>query len=105
MFPKRNIAIKLVGFFLLFGALAYFTIDITMQYCHHQKSEIITEQKTMRSTLKNHLSPKIADPIMCLEKDTRPKTLIRGDYWVLKNHILGLVTHKCNETITYTTHG
>ena len=36
-----------MGVFLFLGALIYFTIEMTMQYCPHQKSEITNEQKTL----------------------------------------------------------
>ena len=105
MFLRQNLALKLI-FVLIFCALLYLTIDMaifkSMEYCYHQKSKIIDDQKILEFILK--VSPKIADSILCYEKDTKPKTAIRGDHWVLYNLIPALVTYKCNETITYTTH-
>ena len=46
----------------------------------------------------------IKQPILCYEKDTRPRKAMRGGYWVLYNYIPGQLKLKCNETITYTTH-
>ena len=49
-------------------------------------------------------SREIKQPILCYERDTRPRKAMRGQYWTLYNYIPGQLKLKCNETITYTTH-
>lgn len=44
--------------------------------------------------------------LACSDKDFRPETMQRGEFWVLKNYVRA--NHgslACHETITYTTHG
>lgn len=44
--------------------------------------------------------------LACNDKDFRPETMQRGEFWVLKNYVRA--NHgdiACHETITYTTHG
>ncbi len=43
--------------------------------------------------------------LTCYNKDTRPRTAMRGPHWVLYNYIKAEREFNCNETITYTTHG
>jgi hypothetical protein len=43
-------------------------------------------------------------PIHCFEKDMRPRTAMRGQYWVLYNYVAGKQHFACNESMTYTTH-
>ncbi|XP_028132839.1 beta-1,4-glucuronyltransferase 1 [Diabrotica virgifera virgifera] len=40
----------------------------------------------------------------CVDKPLVPKIQQRGDYWVLYNYIPAEVSHRCHESITYTTH-
>ena len=47
----------------------------------------------------------IANPIICTEKDLKPYTSLRGTFWVHYNYIPAKVVPKCNESITYATHG
>ena len=57
-----------------------------------------------RRKITNSDNKAIKQPILCYEKDTRPRKAMRGGYWVLYNYIPGQLKLKCNETITYTTH-
>ena len=91
------------------------------QFLHHpwssgelvenQASPTVLELKkrTLHSVVENQTTIKpidnqVADPIHCLEKDTRPRKAMRGQYWVFYNYVPAQLQFKCNSTITYTTH-
>lgn len=40
----------------------------------------------------------------CTDRQLEPKIQQRGDYWVLYNYVRATKSHKCHESITYTTH-
>lgn len=41
----------------------------------------------------------------CTTRPLRPFYQQRGDYWVLENYIPAVMSFRCDESITYTTHG
>ena len=57
----------------------------------------------------HHLSSQpsysLSSNLSCFNKDLKPKTEMRGRFWVFYNHIEARKKFDCNETITYTTHG
>lgn len=40
-----------------------------------------------------------------MDKDNSPKNIQNGEYWLLKNFVRASTYVKCDESITYTTHG
>lgn len=47
----------------------------------------------------------IADGVTCFNKESSFRQSPRGQYWVLYNYITAEKRFRCNESITYTTHG
>lgn len=63
-----------------------------------------TEHKEPSSTEEVELQRSLAEVIDCRERDARPRTEQRGDYWVLYNYVAASRHFHCWESITYTTH-
>lgn len=58
--------------------------------------------KTPYQRTTNYLNPHIH----CVDKDLGPRVDQRsGNYWVLYNYVRASKAFRCNETLTYTTHG
>lgn len=66
--------------------------------------KLSVNQTLVPTTMSSQVSWEAKTPIMCHERDTKPKKSMRGQYWALYNYIPGSRMFKCNETITYTTH-
>jgi hypothetical protein len=47
----------------------------------------------------------VSQGVLCYDKDKRFKQGARGKYWVLYNYVPARKDFRCNESITYTTHG
>ncbi|KAL7630519.1 UNVERIFIED_CONTAM: hypothetical protein RMT77_019295 [Armadillidium vulgare] len=59
-----------------------------------------------KNTFLNDLEEKIYPNLKkCSNKPPVRKYVQNGDFWVLQNYIPSTISFKCNETITYTTHG
>ena len=66
--------------------------------------KLSANQTLVPTTMSSVSSWEPKTPIVCHERDTKPKKAMRGQYWALYNYIPGSRRFKCNETITYTTH-
>jgi len=70
---------------------------------NNQAEKLVLNQTVIPTTVTSVTSaPK--RPILCYEKDTRPRKAMRGQYWALYNYVPARLKPKCNESLTYTTH-
>ena len=70
---------------------------------NNQAEKLVLNQTLIPTTVTSVTSaPK--RPILCYEKDTRPRKAMRGQYWALYNYVPARLKPKCNESLTYTTH-
>lgn len=68
--------------------------------------QLSTTRITELTTPSHRPSNYINAHIHCVDKDMGPRVDQRsGNYWVLYNYIRGERSFRCNETLTYTTHG
>jgi len=87
-------------------------IELHSESVNHQRTlnsianaeKFVLNQTLMPTTITNSVTAIPKQPILCYEKDMRPRKSMRGQYWALYNYIPGRLKLKCNETLTYTTH-
>ena len=87
-------------------------IELHSESVNHQRTlnsianaeKFVLNQTLMPTTITNSITAIPKQPILCYEKDMRPRKSMRGQYWALYNYIPGRLKLKCNETLTYTTH-
>jgi len=85
-----------------------FDCDISMDNVYGNSKEVVQSSRQLQNSnrLAGGQAPRqLSEGQVCYDKHRKFKQGARGNFWVMYNYVTAVKDFKCNESITYTTHG